>query len=228
LSGGGIVAVKQETTVELASLGHGSYTMVDSTTFLSTQQNTPRVQAAANQPQTEDDEVPSMSLARCEAYVCAHCMTISSRVFTPNEPRHTSSSHLLVTPPRHTSSSHLLVTHTHTHTPPPPRHSRALSIACASPILPFFFSALALRTHANDFVRYIQSVRIIADFYANDRKIDILRSHRTPHTLFFRFLILTYYWILLTTRMLSLSLSLSLSLTLVLILFFRCFMYALV
>ncbi|XP_011494852.1 PREDICTED: probable nuclear hormone receptor HR3 isoform X5 [Ceratosolen solmsi marchali] len=69
LSGGGIVAVKQETTVELASLGHGSYTMVDSTTFLSTQQSTPRVPAAANQPQTEDDEVPSMSLARYPAEV---------------------------------------------------------------------------------------------------------------------------------------------------------------
>ncbi|XP_014212733.1 probable nuclear hormone receptor HR3 isoform X1 [Copidosoma floridanum] len=65
LSGGGIVAVKQETTVELASLGHGSYTMVDSTTFLSGQQSTPptaRLQASA-QLQTDDDEVPSMSLA---------------------------------------------------------------------------------------------------------------------------------------------------------------------
>ncbi|KAK2587136.1 hypothetical protein KPH14_002894 [Odynerus spinipes] len=53
LSGGGIVAVKQETTVELASLGHGSYTMVDSTTFLSGQQ-----QRVTNP--SEDDEVPSL------------------------------------------------------------------------------------------------------------------------------------------------------------------------
>ncbi|XP_026669958.1 probable nuclear hormone receptor HR3 isoform X3 [Ceratina calcarata] len=53
LSGGGIVAVKQETTVELASLGHGSYTMVDSTTFLSGQQ-----QRVSNP--SEDDEVPSL------------------------------------------------------------------------------------------------------------------------------------------------------------------------
>lgn len=59
LSGGGIVAVKQETTVEMASLGHGSYTsMVDSTTFLSSQQ-----QRVNNPP--EDDEVPSTSHARC-------------------------------------------------------------------------------------------------------------------------------------------------------------------
>ncbi|XP_018399252.1 PREDICTED: probable nuclear hormone receptor HR3 isoform X3 [Cyphomyrmex costatus] len=53
LSGGGIVAVKQETTVELAGLGHGSYTMVDSTTFLSGQQ-----QRVSNP--SEDDEVPSL------------------------------------------------------------------------------------------------------------------------------------------------------------------------
>ncbi|XP_031827347.1 nuclear hormone receptor 3 ROR-beta isoform X2 [Nomia melanderi] len=53
LSGGGIVAVKQETTVELANLGHGSYTMVDSTTFLSGQQ-----QRVSNP--SEDDEVPSL------------------------------------------------------------------------------------------------------------------------------------------------------------------------
>lgn len=53
LSGGGIVAVKQETTVELAGLGHGSYTMVDSTTFLSNQQ-----QRVSNP--SEDDEVPSL------------------------------------------------------------------------------------------------------------------------------------------------------------------------
>uniref|UniRef100_A0A0C9RFP5 Probable nuclear hormone receptor HR3 n=1 Tax=Fopius arisanus TaxID=64838 RepID=A0A0C9RFP5_9HYME len=53
LSGGGIVAVKQETTVELASLGHGSYTMVDSTTFISGQQQRPD-----NPP--EDDEVPNL------------------------------------------------------------------------------------------------------------------------------------------------------------------------
>ncbi|XP_033232201.1 probable nuclear hormone receptor HR3 isoform X3 [Belonocnema kinseyi] len=53
LSGGGIVAVKQETTVEMASLGHGSYTsMVDSTTFLSSQQ-----QRVNNPP--DDDEVPN-------------------------------------------------------------------------------------------------------------------------------------------------------------------------
>ena len=61
LSGGGIVSIKQETTVELASLGHGSYTsMVDSTTFLSSQQ-----QRVNNPP--EDDEVHSMSHARCAA-----------------------------------------------------------------------------------------------------------------------------------------------------------------
>ncbi|XP_048509595.1 probable nuclear hormone receptor HR3 isoform X1 [Athalia rosae] len=54
LSGGGIVAVKQETSVELASLGHGSYTTVDSTTFLSTQQQ----QRPSNSP--EEDEVPSL------------------------------------------------------------------------------------------------------------------------------------------------------------------------
>ncbi|XP_072750798.1 probable nuclear hormone receptor HR3 isoform X7 [Anoplolepis gracilipes] len=53
LSGGGIVAVKQETTVELAGLGHGSYTTVDSTTFLSGQQ-----QRVSNP--SEDDEVPSL------------------------------------------------------------------------------------------------------------------------------------------------------------------------
>nr|XP_012234218.1 PREDICTED: probable nuclear hormone receptor HR3 isoform X5 [Linepithema humile] len=53
LSGGGIVAVKQETTVELAGLSHGSYTMVDSTTFLSSQQ-----QRVSNP--SEDDEVPSL------------------------------------------------------------------------------------------------------------------------------------------------------------------------
>ncbi|XP_026669960.1 probable nuclear hormone receptor HR3 isoform X5 [Ceratina calcarata] len=65
LSGGGIVAVKQETTVELASLGHGSYTMVDSTTFLSGQQ-----QRVSNP--SEDDEVPSlpsMSHARYPAQI---------------------------------------------------------------------------------------------------------------------------------------------------------------
>jgi len=45
--------VKQETTVELAGLGHGSYTMVDSTTFLSGQQ-----QRVSNP--SEDDEVPSL------------------------------------------------------------------------------------------------------------------------------------------------------------------------
>ena len=73
LSGGGIVAVKQETPVELASLGHGSYTMVDSTTFLSSQQ-----QRVNNPP--EDDEVPSqpsMSLARCEAMSVSLCMSMS-------------------------------------------------------------------------------------------------------------------------------------------------------
>ncbi|KAL0121460.1 hypothetical protein PUN28_006753 [Cardiocondyla obscurior] len=53
LSGGGIVAVKQESAVELAGLGHGSYTMVDSTTFLSGQQ-----QRVSNP--SEDDEVPSL------------------------------------------------------------------------------------------------------------------------------------------------------------------------
>ncbi|XP_020287691.1 probable nuclear hormone receptor HR3 isoform X3 [Pseudomyrmex gracilis] len=53
LSGGGIVAVKQENAVELAALGHGSYTMVDSTTFLSGQQ-----QRVSNP--SEDDEVPSL------------------------------------------------------------------------------------------------------------------------------------------------------------------------
>lgn len=66
ISGGGIVAVKQETTIELANLGHGSYTMVDSTTFLSNQQQ------RVNNP-TDDDEVhnlPSMSHARCEAMFC--------------------------------------------------------------------------------------------------------------------------------------------------------------
>lgn len=70
LSGGGIVAVKQETTVELASLGHGSYTMVDSTTFLSSQQ-----QRVSNP--SEDDEVPSlpsMSHARCEVTFVSLCM----------------------------------------------------------------------------------------------------------------------------------------------------------
>ncbi|XP_044009516.1 probable nuclear hormone receptor HR3 isoform X3 [Aphidius gifuensis] len=53
LSGGGIVAVKQEASVDLASLGHGSYTMVDSTTFISGQQ-----QRVNNTP--EDDEVPNL------------------------------------------------------------------------------------------------------------------------------------------------------------------------
>ncbi|XP_014295541.1 probable nuclear hormone receptor HR3 isoform X2 [Microplitis demolitor] len=53
LSGGGIVAVKQETTIELANLGHGSYTMVDSTTFLSNQQQ------RVNNP-TDDDEVHNL------------------------------------------------------------------------------------------------------------------------------------------------------------------------
>ncbi|XP_057328873.1 probable nuclear hormone receptor HR3 isoform X4 [Microplitis mediator] len=65
LSGGGIVAVKQETTIELANLGHGSYTMVDSTTFLSNQQQ------RVNNP-TDDDEVhnlPSMSHARYPAEI---------------------------------------------------------------------------------------------------------------------------------------------------------------
>ncbi|KAH0554355.1 hypothetical protein KQX54_009875 [Cotesia glomerata] len=53
ISGGGIVAVKQETTIELANLGHGSYTMVDSTTFLSNQQQ------RVNNP-TDDDEVHNL------------------------------------------------------------------------------------------------------------------------------------------------------------------------
>ncbi|XP_043287580.1 probable nuclear hormone receptor HR3 isoform X1 [Venturia canescens] len=58
LSGGGIVAVKQEsntatTTLELASLAHGSYTIVDSTTFLSGQHQ------RLDNP-TEDDDVPSL------------------------------------------------------------------------------------------------------------------------------------------------------------------------
>lgn len=73
LSGGGIVAVKQESTVELANLGHGSYTMVDSTTFLSSQQQ------RVNNP-SEDDEVPSqpsMSHARCEAMSVSICMSMS-------------------------------------------------------------------------------------------------------------------------------------------------------
>ncbi|XP_043467195.1 probable nuclear hormone receptor HR3 isoform X1 [Leptopilina heterotoma] len=61
LSGGGIVAVKQESTVEIANLGHGSYTMVDSTTFLSSQQQ------RVNNP--EDDEEPSMSHARYPAQI---------------------------------------------------------------------------------------------------------------------------------------------------------------
>lgn len=69
LSGGGIVAVKQESTVEIANLGHGSYTMVDSTTFLSSQQQ------RVNNP--EDDEEPSMSHARCEAMSVSICMSMS-------------------------------------------------------------------------------------------------------------------------------------------------------
>lgn len=91
LSGGGIVAVKQE-TVDLGTLAHGSYTMVDSTTFLSNQQQ------RINNP-SEDDEVPtlpSMSFARCEAMFVSLCMSMSA-VVTPPGPSHRStylSSHI--------------------------------------------------------------------------------------------------------------------------------------
>ncbi|XP_058794333.1 probable nuclear hormone receptor HR3 isoform X1 [Phymastichus coffea] len=53
-SGGGIVAVKQEAQLELAALGHGSYTIVDSTTFLPQAQQ--QSHAAAAQPQQDDDD----------------------------------------------------------------------------------------------------------------------------------------------------------------------------
>ena len=56
MSGGGIVAVKQENTVEIGSLGHGSYTIVDSTTFSSSSQ---QQQQRINTPQ-EDDELPNL------------------------------------------------------------------------------------------------------------------------------------------------------------------------
>lgn len=75
MSGGGIVAVKQETTVELAGLSHGSYTMVDSTTFLSSQQ-----QRVSNP--SEDDEVPSLPsmshVMRCEITFVSLCMGMRS------------------------------------------------------------------------------------------------------------------------------------------------------
>ncbi|XP_034947645.1 probable nuclear hormone receptor HR3 isoform X2 [Chelonus insularis] len=75
LSGGGIVAVKQETTIELANLGHGSYTMVDSTTFLNNQQqrvnNPPEDDEAHNLPNpAQISELLSKTIADAHARTC--------------------------------------------------------------------------------------------------------------------------------------------------------------
>uniref|UniRef100_A0ABD2VTB0 Probable nuclear hormone receptor HR3 n=1 Tax=Trichogramma kaykai TaxID=54128 RepID=A0ABD2VTB0_9HYME len=87
LSGGGIVAIKQEqpAPIELASIGHGAY-VVDSTTFVNQRSvaaanltaNVPVAAASNQQAQNEDDEVPNQAQVNemlCKAIADAHTRT---------------------------------------------------------------------------------------------------------------------------------------------------------